>query len=67
MSILKVLKTRFAPEDHAEWEAFFGSYPNEVEEIPPDRLHPFSTTSIPQCGLRLPDATGRMIEHVRTC
>eukprot|EP00965_Chrysotila_dentata_P254657 6211951-Pleurochrysis_carterae.AAC.1 len=61
---MMILKDRFSEADRAEWRAFFKNYPTKVEDIPAERLHPFTTTSIPQCGMRLPDSQGRQQEVV---
>eukprot|EP00965_Chrysotila_dentata_P122993 4065112-Pleurochrysis_carterae.AAC.1 len=56
LSILDVLKDRFTAAEKQEWETFFDEYPQKVEDIPAERVHNFSATSLPKCGMQLPDS-----------
>eukprot|EP00965_Chrysotila_dentata_P095104 3143859-Pleurochrysis_carterae.AAC.1 len=51
---MDALKDRFTPAERGQWLSFFQSYPAKVEDVPADRLHPFSSSSIPPCSLQVP-------------
>eukprot|EP00965_Chrysotila_dentata_P138721 4588472-Pleurochrysis_carterae.AAC.1 len=63
LSIITALSDRFTESKKQEWEKFFDEYPEKVEDIPSERLQPFSTESLPACSMRLPDGTG-IANHV---
>eukprot|EP00965_Chrysotila_dentata_P217928 6190307-Pleurochrysis_carterae.AAC.1 len=53
--IMDVPKDRFTPAEREQWLNFLKSYPAKVEDVPADRLHPFSSSSsIAPCSLQLP-------------
>eukprot|EP00965_Chrysotila_dentata_P023428 776871-Pleurochrysis_carterae.AAC.1 len=56
---------RFTQADCAEWKAFFEDFPAKVEDISAERLHPFTTTRISKCGLRLHDGSD-LEKHVQS-
>eukprot|EP00965_Chrysotila_dentata_P233785 6199793-Pleurochrysis_carterae.AAC.2 len=60
--IMDALKVRFTPDDHARWLSFFQGYPAKVAEIPTDRLHPFSSSSIVPCLLQIPSYPAKEAE-----
>eukprot|EP00965_Chrysotila_dentata_P189890 6173581-Pleurochrysis_carterae.AAC.1 len=55
---MDALKDRFTPEHRAQWSSFFDTYPSKVEDVPPERMHPFTSTSIPTCSLQVPNDQG---------
>eukprot|EP00965_Chrysotila_dentata_P021964 726867-Pleurochrysis_carterae.AAC.2 len=58
MSILDILKDRFTEADRTEWKTFFDEYPKKVDDIPDERMHRFTSSSLPPCGMTSPDGTG---------
>eukprot|EP00965_Chrysotila_dentata_P035477 1180062-Pleurochrysis_carterae.AAC.1 len=55
---MDALEERFTPAHRAQWASFFDAYPGKVEDVPAERLHPFTSTSIPPCLLQVPSDQG---------
>ena len=64
-SIIDALESVFTIQDVTRWSSFWKTFPDSVEDISDDRLHPVSVTCLPRCALRLSDDINLASHQVR--